>query len=50
MLLGPSQADPDLQRVINEAMTQSRAKGADYAGQVRAALTAIKAHRAGKAR
>ena len=27
-------------------MTQSRAKGEDYAGQVRAALAAIKAHRA----
>ena len=50
MLLGPSQADPELQRIINDAMTQSRAKGADYAGQVRAALAAIKAHRAGMAR
>jgi hypothetical protein len=45
LLLGQSQADPELQRIINEAMTQSRAKGQDYAGQVRAALAAIKAHR-----
>ncbi len=46
MLLGPAQADPELQRVIDEAMMQARAKGEDYAGQVRAALAAIKAHRA----
>jgi len=36
MLLGQSRADPELQGVINDAMTQARAKGADYAGQVRA--------------
>ncbi len=46
LLLGQSQADPDLQRVIDDAMTQSHAKGEDYAGQVRAALAAIKAYRA----
>jgi hypothetical protein len=46
LLLGQSQADPELQHVIEDAMTQSRAKGDDYAGQVRAALAAIKAHRA----
>lgn len=46
MLLGQSQADPELRRVINDAMTQARGKGADYAGQVRAALAAIKAYRA----
>ncbi len=46
MLLGQSQADPELQGVINDAMTQARAKGEDYAGQVRAALAAIKAYRA----
>ena len=46
MLLGQSRADPELQGVINDAMTQARAKGADYAGQVRAALAAIKVYRA----
>lgn len=49
LLLGQSQADPELQRIINEAMMQSRANGEEYAGQVRAALAAIKAHRAGMA-
>lgn len=46
LLLGQSQADPELRRVINAAMAQARAKGEDYAGQVRSALAAIKAHRA----
>ena len=46
LLLGQSQRDPELQRIIDDAMTQSPAKGEDYAGQVRAALAAIKAHRA----
>jgi hypothetical protein len=46
LLLGQSQADPELQRIIVDAMTQARAKGEDYAGQIRAALAAIKAHRA----
>jgi uncharacterized caspase-like protein len=45
MLLGQSQADPELQRIISDAMTQARAKGEDYAAQVRAALAAIKAYR-----
>lgn len=45
LLLGHS-ADPELRRVINAAMAQARAKGENYAGQVRAALDAIKAHRA----
>ena len=46
MLLGQAQADPELRSIINAAMAQARAKGESYAGQVRAALDAIKAHRA----
>ena len=46
LLLGESQADPELQRIIVEAMALARTKGEDYAGQIRAALAAIKAHRA----
>jgi len=44
-LLGQSQADPELRRIIGAAMAQARAKGDDYAAQVRAALEAIKVHR-----
>jgi hypothetical protein len=46
LLLGQSQTDPELRRVITAAMAQDRARGEDYAGQVRSALVAIKAHRA----
>jgi len=46
LLLGKAQADPELRRVIITAMAQARARGEDYPGQVRAALLAIKAHRA----
>ncbi len=46
LLLGQSQTDPELRRVINTAMAQARARGETYAEQVRAALDAIKAHRA----
>jgi hypothetical protein len=46
LLLGESQADPELQRIIVDAMAQAQAKGEDYAGQIRATLAAIKAHRA----
>ena len=46
LLLGQAQTDPELRRVINTAMAQARARGESYPGQVRAALDAIKAHRA----
>jgi len=46
LLLGQAQTDPELRRVISMAMAQARAQGENYAGQVRAALDAIKAHRA----
>jgi uncharacterized caspase-like protein len=46
LLLGQSQTDPELRRVINTAMAQARARGETYAEQVHAALDAIKAHRA----
>jgi hypothetical protein len=46
LLLGKAQADPELRRVIMSAMAQARARGEDYPAQVRAALAAIKAHRA----
>jgi hypothetical protein len=46
LLLGQSQTDPELRHVIDTAMAQAKAKGENYAGQVRAALDAIKAHRA----
>jgi len=46
LLLGQSKTDPELRRIINEAMAQARSRGKDYPAQVRAALSAIKAHRA----
>lgn len=46
LLLGQAEADPRLRQIISAAMSQARAKGESYAGQVRAALDAIKAHRA----
>jgi uncharacterized caspase-like protein len=46
LLLGQAQTDPELRRVINAAMAQARARGETYSGQVRAALDAIKTHRA----
>jgi uncharacterized caspase-like protein len=46
LLLGKAQADPELRSVIIGAMAKARARGEDYAAQVRAALAAIKAHRA----
>lgn len=46
LLLGKAQADPELRKVIVSAMAKARARGEDYPAQVRAALAAIKAHRA----
>ena len=48
LLLGDSTADPALRRAIVFAVARARSKGEDFTGQMRAALAAIKAHRAKK--